>query len=299
MMYHQPVLLHESVAGLNIKPDGHYVDATFGGGGHSNEILKHITSGKLIAFDQDDDAEKNAPKDKRLLFVKHNFRFMVNFLKYYGISQIDGLLADLGVSSHQFDEPERGFSFRADAELDMRMNQKSRKSAQTVLNEYEESQLADIFYYYGEINNARKLASTIVQVRNDVPLKRVSQLTEAIRNCIPPHGENKYLAQVFQAIRIEVNGELEALKTLLKQAAMVLKPSGRLVIITYHSLEDRLVKNFIKTGNFEGKPEKDFYGNVNAPFKAINKNIIVPNEKEIKENNRARSAKLRIAEKMG
>lgn len=298
MMYHEPVLLQESVAGLNIRPDGYYVDVTFGGGGHSREILKHLTTGKLVVFDQDADAEKNKPDDERLVFVRHNFRYMKNFLKYLRIESVDGILADLGVSSHQFDVAGRGFSFRSDAELDMRMNQKAEKSAKTVLNEYPESQLADIFYYYGEIQQARKLASVIVDARQNWSIDRIWQFTNAIAKCIPAHGDNKYLAQVFQAIRIEVNGELDALKEMLLQSAEMLKPGGRLVAITYHSLEDRLVKNFVKAGNFEGKAEKDFYGNVSAPLKAVNKNIILPSEEELSRNNRARSAKLRIAEKL-
>jgi 16S rRNA (cytosine1402-N4)-methyltransferase len=298
MMYHQPVMLHESVAGLNIKPDGCYVDVTFGGGGHSNEILKHLTTGKLVAFDQDADSINNIPQDDRLVFVQHNFRYMKNFLRYHKISEVDGILADLGVSSHQFDEVSRGFTFRADSELDMRMNQKSKNSAKNVLNEYSVERLADIFFYYGEIQNARRLASIIEKNRQEKPFVLVSQLVEAVKPCIPVHSENKYLAQVFQAIRIEVNGELESLKELLNQSAQYIRIGGRLSVITYHSLEDRLVKNFVKTGNFEGKDEKDFFGNKKTPFKAINKNVIVPSEDEVKANNRARSAKLRIAERI-
>jgi 16S rRNA (cytosine1402-N4)-methyltransferase len=299
MMYHQPVMLHESVAGLNIKPNGCYVDVTFGGGGHSNEILKHINTGKLVAFDQDADAINNIPKDNRLVFVQHNFRYMKNFLHYHQINEVDGILADLGVSSHQFDEASRGFAFRTDAELDMRMNQQSKKSAKNVLNEYPEEKLADVFFYYGEIQNARRLASIIVRTRQNVPFKAINQLVEAVKPCIPLHSENKYLAQVFQAIRIEVNGELENLKELLSQSVQCTRIGGRLVVITYHSLEDRIVKNFIKTGNFEGKENKDFFGNKKTPFKAVNKNVIVPSEEELKTNNRARSAKLRIAERIG
>jgi 16S rRNA (cytosine1402-N4)-methyltransferase len=298
MIYHQPVMLHESIAGLNIKPDGCYVDVTFGGGGHSREILKQITSGKLFAFDQDADAINNIPKDDRLVFVQHNFRYMKNFLRYNKINEVDGVLADLGVSSHQFDEADRGFTFRSDAELDMRMNQQSKKSAKNVLNEYPVEQLADIFFYYGEIQNARRLASLIEKARKEKPLKMISQLVEAVKPCIPVHSENKYLAQVFQAIRIEVNGELDSLKDLLSQSVQFITVGGRLVVITYHSLEDRIVKNFIKTGNFEGKEDKDFYGNKKTQFKAINKNVIVPSEDELKKNNRARSAKLRIAERI-
>ena len=298
MMYHKPVLLHESVAGLNIRPEGNYVDATFGGGGHSREILKYLNSGKLIVFDQDADAEKNKPDDEHLIFVRHNFRFLKNFLKYFGFEKVDGILADLGVSSHQFDVADRGFSFRTDAELDMRMNREAKTSAKTILNDYDEQHLADVFYYYGEIQTARKLAAVIVSARQSGSINRISQFTQAIAHCIPVHSENKFLAQVFQAIRIEVNGELDSLKDLLSQSAEMLSPGGRLVVITYHSLEDRLVKNFIKAGNFEGKAEKDFYGNTSTPFRAVNKNVILPKDEELKLNNRSRSAKLRIAEKV-
>lgn len=298
MMYHEPVLLNECLEGLKINPDGVYVDVTFGGGGHSREILKGLNSGKLVAFDQDSDALANIPKDEHLIFVQHNFRFLKNFLKYHGINQIDGLLADLGVSSHQFDDASRGFTFREDSALDMRMNQQAKISAFSVINEYSEEKLADVFYYYGEIQNARRLAGIIVRSRVNTPIETSAKLVEYLKPMTPPHQQNKFLAQVFQAIRIEVNGELEALKSMLMQAREMLKPGGRLVILTYHSLEDRLVKNFMKTGNFEGKPDKDFYGRVKNDFILINKNVIVPNEAEIERNNRARSAKLRIAEKI-
>lgn len=298
MMYHEPVLLHESVEGLNIRPGGIIVDATYGGGGHSKEILNHLTTGKLVAFDQDEDAEKNKINDERLIFVRHNFRWMKNFLKYHYISSVDGILADLGVSSYQFDTPERGFSFRSDAELDMRMNRESVKSAKTVINEYSEEELSSIFYQYGEINNSRKLASVIVNSRKRKAINTTAELVDSIGSCVPKFAENKYLAQVFQSLRIEVNDELLSLKELLKQSVDYINVGGRLVIITYHSLEDRLVKNFIKTGNFEGKVEKDFYGNTNTPFKAINRSVIVPSEEEVQKNNRARSAKLRIAERI-
>lgn len=298
MMYHEPVLLHESVAGLNIRPEGTYVDVTFGGGGHSRFILENLGNGKLVAFDQDSDALQNIPDDKRLIFVQHNFRFMKNFLKYHNINEVDGILADLGVSSHQFDEPERGFTFRANAPLDMRMNQQSELSAQTVINSYSEEKLADIFFYYGEIYNARRLASYVVAARQKSQITSINNLLAAIKPCLPPHNDNKYMAQVFQAIRIEVNGELDALKALLTQATEMLVSGGRLVVITYHSLEDRLVKNFIKTGNFEGKAEKDFYGNVKTIFTTINKNVITAGASELARNNRARSAKLRIAAKI-
>lgn len=298
MMYHDPVLLHESVEGLNVRPEGIFVDATYGGGGHSKEILTHLTTGKLVAFDQDEDAEKNKINDERLIFVRHNFHWMKNFLKYHNITAVDGILADLGVSSYQFDTPDRGFSFRSDAELDMRMNRESAKSAKTIINEYPEEELSSIFYQYGEINNSRKLAAVIVNARRKKLINTTNEFIDAISSCIPKFSENKYLAQVFQSIRIEVNNELVSLKELLKQSAEYIKVGGRLVILTYHSLEDRLVKNFIKTGNFDGKLEKDFYGNTNTPFKAINKNVIVPTDEEIQRNNRARSAKLRIAERI-
>jgi len=298
MMYHQPVLLHESIEGLNIRPGGIYVDATYGGGGHSKEILKNLTTGKLVAFDMDEDAGTNKLNDRRFLFIRHNFRYMKNFLRYHKITKVDGILADLGVSSHQFDEAERGFSFRSDAALDMRMNKNSKKNASTVLNSYSEEKLSDLFYYYGEIANSRKLAAVIVSARKRKSITKISQFTEIIGDCIPRNFENKYLAQVFQSIRIEVNNELVNLQELLKQSVKLVDNKGRLVVITYHSLEDRLVKNFIKSGNFEGKPVKDFYGNVSNPFKPVNKNVIVPAEEEIRRNNRARSAKLRIAERV-
>jgi 16S rRNA (cytosine1402-N4)-methyltransferase len=299
MMYHQPVLLHESIEGLNIRPDGTYIDATYGGGGHSKEILKHLITGKLVAFDMDGDAEKNKIDNEHLLFVRHNFRYMKNFIKYYNISQVDGILADLGVSSYQFDQAERGFSFRSDAVLDMRMNNKSHKNAAAIINTYSEEKLSDMFFQYGELSNARKLAATIVKSRQQNQVKTINQFVETIKTCIPKYSDNKYLAQVFQSIRIEVNNELGNLKELLKQSVQLLADKGRLVVITYHSLEDRLVKNFMRTGNFDGKPEKDFYGNVSSPFRPVNKNVIVPSEDEIKSNNRARSAKLRVAERLG
>jgi 16S rRNA (cytosine1402-N4)-methyltransferase len=298
MMYHEPVMLHESIEGLNIKPKGIYVDATFGGGGHSNEILKHLSTGTLVAFDQDEDAEKNRPDDNRLIFVRHNFRFMKQFLKYNNIEQVDGILADLGVSSHQFDQPERGFSFRSDSVLDMRMNQASDKNALTVINSYDEKQLTTVFTLYGELSNASKLASAIVAGRKKKKIETTNEFLDLIRPYIPKHSENKFLAQVFQAIRIEVNDELMSLKELLKQSVQFVGLNGRMVVIAYHSLEDRMVKNFFKTGNFEGKQEKDFYGNVIAPFRPVNKSVIVPSEEEQERNNRARSAKLRIAERI-
>lgn len=297
MMYHDPVMLLESVKGLNIRPEGVYVDATFGGGGHSKEILKHLINGKLIAFDQDEDAEKNKIVDNKFLFVRHNFRYIKNFLRYHGIQEVDGLIADLGVSSHQFDEPQRGFSFRSEGELDMRMNRVSDKNARSILNSYDEKRLTNIFKQYGELPNAYKLASLIISRRKEEEIITINQFTETIESCIPKHGENKFLAQVFQAIRIEVNDELESLKVLLQETTHLIKENGRMVVITYHSLEDRLVKNFFRSGNFEGKLEKDFFGNIKAPFRAINKNVIVPSDEELLRNNRARSAKMRIAEK--
>ncbi len=298
MMYHDPVLLQQSIDGLNISPDGIYVDATFGGGGHSKEILKKLTTGKLVAFDQDEDAEQNKSDDERLIFVRHNFRFMKNFLRYYNITKVNGILADLGVSSHQFDEPQRGFSFRSDATLDMRMNRESEKTAKLVVNTYDEAKLTEILIQYGELPNAKKMASLIIKCRQGSSIDTISQLVEAISPCIPKHAENKFLAPVFQAIRIEVNGELDSLKELIKQSSEWLMGGGRLVVISYHSLEDRLVKNFIKAGNFEGKITKDFYGNPTVPFKAVNKNVIIPDDDELNRNSRARSAKLRVAEKL-
>ena len=298
MGYHTPVLLKESINGLQIKPSGIYVDVTFGGGGHSREIIKHIDKGKLVAFDQDDDALPNLIDDKRFVFVNHNFRFLKNFLKYHKIDQVDGLLADLGVSSHHFDDPKRGFSFRFDGELDMRMNQSAKTSAKNVVNEYKEEHLAKIFWEYGELKNSRKLAKAIVDQRRNKKIETIKEFTDVLMPYLPKHAEHKFLAKVFQALRIEVNREMEFLKDMLFQTTKVIKPGGRLVVITYHSLEDRIVKNFIKNGLFEGEVEKDFFGNIEVPFKAVNRKIIVPDEDEIKENNRARSAKLRIAERI-
>lgn len=297
MIYHDPVLLNESIDGLNIKPGGIYVDVTFGGGGHSTEILHQLEGGRLIAFDQDADAQANKLPDERFTLVHHNFKFLRNFLKYHNAEQVDGILADFGVSWHQFDEPERGFSFRGNAPLDMRMNRKALKTAATVINTFSETQLADMLFLYGELQNSRKLANLIVKSRANNPINTVEQLVEAVKYCIPRAAEHKFLAQIFQAIRIEVNNEMQALKDFLEQALYCLKPGGRLSVITYHSLEDRLVKNYVKAGNFEGKQDKDFYGNVSSPWKTINKNVIIPSKEEIERNNRARSAKLRIAEK--
>jgi len=298
MGYHTPVLLTESIDGLQIKPQGVYVDVTFGGGGHSHEILKKINKGKLIAFDQDDDAQQNLIDDDRFIFVNHNFRFLKNFLKYHGFEMVDGILADLGVSSHHFDQPERGFSFRYDGDLDMRMNRSAKVSAKDIINQYPEQKLAKIFWEYGELKNSRKLARAIVNIRADEEINTINAFTDLLMPFIPKHAEHKFLAKIFQALRIEVNREMEFLKEMLLQTADVIKPGGRLVVITYHSLEDRLVKNFIKHGKFEGEAEKDLYGRTDVPFKAINRKVITPDEKEIAENNRARSAKLRIAEKL-
>jgi len=298
MIYHTPVLLKESVEGLKIKPNGIYVDVTFGGGGHSREILNQLKTGKLIAFDQDEDALENLIDDKRFLFAHHNFRFLKNFLKYYKINQVDGIIADLGVSSHHFDQPERGFSFRFEGKLDMRMNQQAKVSAADILNNYEERELLRIFWEYGELQNARTLTKAIINGRSSKTLTDIKDLVDLIMPFLPKHAEHKFLAKVFQALRIEVNREMEYLQSMLLQTIDVIKPGGRLVVLTYHSLEDRLVKNFIKSGKFEGEAEKDFYGNLKVPFVAVNRKIIVPSEKEINENNRARSAKLRIAERV-
>lgn len=297
MEYHNPVLLKECIDGLNINPEGVYVDVTFGGGGHSREILKHLTTGKLYAFDQDDDAVKNSIDDPRFVLIKQNFRFLKNFLKLYNALPIDGLLADLGVSSHQFDEAERGFSIRFDAKLDMRMDQNGKLTAADVLNTYSEEDLKRIFKLYGEVENAGYLASIVFHSRKSKTIETVNDLKIAITKCVKRGKENQYYAQVFQALRIEVNKELEVLEELLTQSLEVLKPNGRLVVISYHSLEDRLVKNFMRSGKFEGEVEKDFYGNQLTPFKQITRKPIVPGAEEIEVNNRARSAKLRIAEK--
>lgn len=296
-MYHAPVLLEESVSGLNIDPDGVYLDLTFGGGGHSREILKRLKDGCLIGFDQDSDALANVPDDSRFIFVNHNFRYLRNFLRYCGYDEADGILADLGVSSHEFDEAGRGFSFRFDAELDMRMNQRSRLKATDILNTYSEENLIRIFRNYGEVDNVRRLVDLIVNARTGKMITRSEEFLQVIAPCVPKQKEKKYLAQVYQALRIEVNGELEALEDMLKEAERALRPGGRLVVITYHSLEDRIVKNFLKSGNFEGKVEKDFYGHVKRNFELVNRKVIVPSEEEIERNPRARSAKLRIAEK--
>ncbi|MHA7111142.1 16S rRNA (cytosine(1402)-N(4))-methyltransferase RsmH [Sunxiuqinia elliptica] len=295
--YHIPVLLNESIEGLNIQPDGEYVDVTFGGGGHSREILKNIETGRLFGFDQDEDAAANAFDDSRFVFIRHNFRYIRNFLRYHDVEQVDGILADLGVSSHDFDVAERGFSFRFSGALDMRMNRDAKLTAADIVNTYDEARLIQVFREYGEVNNAYRLTKQILAARQQKPVRTIDQFKEIIAPCVPKRTETKYLAKVFQALRIETNGELDVLKDFLEQSAELLKPGGRLVVITYHSLEDRLVKNFIKAGNFEGKQEKDFYGNVSSVLQAVNRKVIVPTEEEIERNPRARSAKLRIAEK--
>jgi 16S rRNA (cytosine1402-N4)-methyltransferase len=296
--YHTPVMLAECIEALNIKPGGTYIDVTFGGGGHSREIMKHLgEEGRLLAFDQDADAQQNAIDDERFIFIDQNFRYLKNFARLHDAMPVDGILADLGVSSYQFDQAERGFSIRFDAELDMRMNQASSLSAKEVVNTYSEADLHRIFGMYGEVQNAKSLAKTIATARLNGPIVTVADLKNAISNIIPRGKENKYLAQVFQALRIEVNQELEALKDFLMQSADVLATGGRLVVMSYHSLEDRLVKNFIAKGKFSGEVEKDLYGNNNRPFDAVSRGAIVADENEIALNNRARSAKLRTAVK--
>jgi len=300
MGYHKPVLLHESIDGLYIKPKGSYVDLTFGGGGHSLEVLNKLGKhGRLVVFDQDQDASANVPKDKRVTFVGANFRYLKHFLRYHAIDKVDGILADLGISSHQIDQPERGFSFKADAALDMRMDVRSSRSASQVLNESTREELIKIFRSYGELGNAGAIASAIVSVRQNRSIGTTGDLEGALKRFIPRHQPSKFLARVYQALRIEVNREMESLGEMLQQTAGCLKKGGRLVVISYHSVEDRLVKNYMRSGNLEGKIEKDFYGNVETPWKLINRNVITPSEEEIRENNRARSAKLRIAERTG
>ncbi len=297
-MYHDPVLLHKSVEGLNIKTDGTYVDVTFGGGGHSVEILKLLgKKGRLLTFDQDKETLRNIPDDKRLVFINRNFRYLKNFLRLYDALPIDGLLADLGVSSYQFDKAERGFSTRFNGPLDMRMNENQNRSAADVVNTYEENELNNIFKLYGELKNSRCIAKRIISTRKVKPITTTFELIETVSPCIPALKRNKFLAMIFQALRIEVNQELEVLKEMLNQTAEVLRPKGRMVIISYHSLEDRLVKNFVKTGNFRGILQQDFFGNPIVKFKPIYRKAIMPDDAEIAVNPRARSAKLRIAEK--
>lgn len=293
-VYHTPVLLKESVDGMEIADDSICIDVTFGGGGHSREVLSRLgKKGHLYSFDQDEDAEKNAPQDKRFTFVRGNFMFIYNFMRYYGETQADAILADLGVSGHHFDDETRGFSFRFDAELDMRMNKRGGETAAELLNRASEEELAKIFKLYGELNCARKLAARVVKARGEKPISRVNDLIEIAKPFCPPQREKKEMAKVFQALRIEVNKEVEALQEMLKSAKDLLKPGGRLVVITYHSIEDRIVKNFMKSGNIEGVIEKDFFGRVTSPFDA--KKVIVPTEEEMERNPRSRSAKLRIA----
>jgi len=298
MEYHNPVLLHETVDGLNIKPDGIYVDVTFGGGGHSKEILKRLgPNGKLFGFDQDEDALENALPDERFTLIHENFRYIKRFLRFHGVKSVDGILADLGVSSHQFDVPERGFSTRFEADLDMRMSKRNELDAYKVINEYDEANLKRVFADYGELKVAPALARTIVDAREKKDIKTSEELKTVLSKYLPEKVKNKVLAQIYQAIRIEVNQEMEVLKEFLEQSLEILKPEGRLSVISYHSLEDRLVKRFMKNGMFEGEPERDFFGNFSVPFKLVGK-LIVPTDEEIKINNRARSAKLRIAEKI-
>ena len=296
--YHVPVLLKESIDGLQIRPGGTYVDATFGGGGHSKMIIECLKGeGHLYGFDQDEDAEKNSFSDPLFTFVRSNFRYLSNFMDWYGVTEIDGLLADLGVSSHHFDDESRGFSFRLEGNLDMRMNQRAGINAADILHTFSEKELADIFYYYGEIRDSKAIAKAIVMSREQKRIRTSQDFLEILKPFLSREKEKKQLAQIYQSIRIQLNSEIDALKELLTQAVELLKPGGRLVVITYHSLEDRLVKNFFKTGSFEGVVEKDFYGNVKTPFHAVNTKVIVPQAEEIRRNQRSRSGKLRIVEK--
>ncbi len=299
-MYHKPVMLNECLEGLNINPDGVYVDVTYGGGGHSKAILDKLSKkGRLIAFDQDEDAKRNLINDDRLIFIDQNFEFLKNHVQYQGFDKVDGLLADLGVSSHQFDIGERGFSIRFDdAVLDMRMSQSQRLSAHKVINEYKADALANVFYKYGELHQSRKLAAEIIAARTGKDIETVGELKEALKSSAPKFKDFKFYAQVFQAIRIEVNQELDVLEKMLLQCGSLLKPKGRLVFMSYHSLEDRLVKNYMNSGNLMGELEKDFFGNINRPFNPLNKKAAVATDKEQEENNRSRSAKLRVAERL-
>lgn len=298
MEYHNPVLLKETVDGLAIKEDGIYVDVTFGGGGHSKEILSRLgEKGKLFAFDQDQDALENVLDDERFTLINQNFRHLKKFLRFYGVRKVDGILGDFGVSSHQFDQAERGFSLRFEADLDMRMDQEGEISAYEVINEYEEEELRSVLFLYGEVRNAKAIAARIVEARAEKEIKTTEELKQVLQRFLPSFREHKILAQIYQAIRIEVNQEIEVLKEFLLQTSDMLDPGGRISLISYHSLEDRLVKRFIRNGLFEGEPEKDFYGRVEVPFKKVGK-LIIPSNEEIKQNNRARSAKLRIAERI-
>jgi 16S rRNA (cytosine1402-N4)-methyltransferase len=298
MVYHVPALLDKSINGLNIHPTGIYVDVTFGGGGHSGQILKQLTTGRLIAFDQDEDAAKNILHDDRFTFLNQNFRFLKNNLRFIRINSVDGIIADLGVSFHQFDEPGRGFTFRHEAKLDMRMNKSSSLTAADLLATLEETKMANMFYEYGELTNSRKIAKAITSARIEKPINTVNDISKVIGKLAPFRQENKFYAKVFQALRIAVNHEIDYLKEMLEQALEVLNQGGRLVVITYHSLEDRLVKNFMRTGSFSGEETKDFFGNAITPFRLITRKAIIPGEDEVARNNRARSAKLRIAEKI-
>ncbi|MFC2100197.1 16S rRNA (cytosine(1402)-N(4))-methyltransferase RsmH [Bacteroidota bacterium] len=297
-MYHKPVLLQESINGLAINPNGIYIDTTFGGGGHSKEILKKLDKGKLVAFDQDEDSKQNKIDDERFLLLNHNFRYLKNFLKYLRLSPVDGILSDLGISSHQIDVRERGFSSRLEGPIDLRMDRKLKVTGADIINSYSEDHLCKIFKEYGEIAAAKKVANVIVKSRNQEKIETISGLKKTVEGIVPKQKENKFHAQILQALRIAVNDELEALRELIIQACDSLKPGGRFVILTYHSLEDRIVKNFFKSGDFEGKLDKDFYGITKAPFKVITRKPIIPDENEIITNSRARSAKLRIAEKI-
>ena len=297
--YHVPVLLNESIDGLDIKSDGIYIDVTFGGGGHSKEILRRLgKKGHLYSFDQDPDAEKNIVNDNRFTFVRSNFRYLKNWMRYYGVDHIDGLLADLGVSSHHFDDETRGFSFRFDAPLDMRMNKRAGTTAAEILNNYNEEQLADIFFIYGELKNARKIAATISKARNEKRIETTDDFLHVTEKLFQREREKKEMAKMFQALRIEVNHEMDALKEMLNGAKDLLCEGGRLSVITYHSLEDRIVKNMMKAGNVEGKIKQDFFGRIEAPFRLINNKVIVPSDEEQQQNPRSRSAKLRVAEKI-
>ncbi len=297
-VYHIPVLLHATVDGLDIRPDGVYADMTFGGGGHSREILRRLgAKGRLFSFDQDADAERNMVDDARFTFVRSNFRYLRNWMRYHDIEALDGVIADLGVSSHHFDAEERGFSFRFDSLLDMRMNQRAGLTAAQVLNTYEEERLANLFYLYGELKNGRKLAATIVKHRNTEPFATTEDVINAVKPFFGRDREKKEMAKVFQALRIEVNQEMDALREMLLAATELLRPGGRLAVLTYHSLEDRMVKNLIKTGNLEGEVKQDFFGNILSPLRAVNNKVITPDEEELAQNPRSRSAKLRVAEK--
>jgi 16S rRNA (cytosine1402-N4)-methyltransferase len=299
MTYHVPVLLDESITGMALEDGGTYVDVTFGGGGHSKEILRRMdATSHLYSFDQDEDAERNIVDDERFTFVRSNFRYLKNFMRYYEVDGVDAILADLGVSSHHFDDAERGFSFRFEGKLDMRMNKRAGLTAAEVVNTYDEERLADLFYLYGELKNSRKLAAALVKARQAKPIDTIGEFTEVVRHFFGREREKKELAKVFQALRIEVNQEMEALKEMLQAAIEVLKPGGRLVVITYHSLEDRMVKNVMKTGRVDGKAEQDLYGRIHAPLRPLNNKVIVASDEEVARNPRARSAKLRIAVKL-